>query len=80
MSFDPLARIAQRLAAPKQWEMIARYACGKEYRFQTETRGQCENHAIVWNRKIGRNLICRETGAIVRVVSVEIVALNGESA
>lgn len=67
--------IARALAAPKRFAVVTRYASGVEKRHGTASLAQAENWAIGERRKIGRNLISRDTGETVRVVSVEIVSL-----
>jgi len=67
--------IAAALAAPKTHAVVTTYADGRERRFDTRNAGSAENHAVGERRKIGRDLIDRNTGATVRVVSVEVVAI-----
>lgn len=67
--------IARRLASPKSFRVTTLYESGTTYIHDTETLGQAENWATGERRKIGRDLIKRETGEKVRVVSVEINAL-----
>ena len=67
--------IATRLAAPKSFKVVTTYADGTTREHRTETIGQANNHAIGERRKIGRDLISRETGLTVRVVSVEVLPL-----
>lgn len=69
---NALDLIAKRLAAAKNFRVVTTYADGKTRVHETETRGQAENWATGERRKIGRDLISRDTGATVRVVSVEI--------
>ena len=69
---DVMDRINAALAAPKTHRMVATYDCGKVYTFDTRSEASAESHAVMWRRKIGRELISRETGAMVRVVSVEV--------
>lgn len=69
------AIIAAALAAPKTHAVVTTYACGKVRRLETRSALAAETHAIGERRKIGRDLIDRETGGKVRVVSVEIVEL-----
>jgi hypothetical protein len=66
------ALIAARLAAPKNFRVVTLYVSGATRTHDTETAGQAENYAVGERRKIGRDLISRETGKTVRVVSVEI--------
>lgn len=77
---DALARIAARLAAPKAFAVVTRFErAGEtcERRLETETPGQAENHATGERRKIGRDLICTQTGKPLRVLSVDIVTIGG---
>ncbi|RWO06336.1 MAG: hypothetical protein EOS07_22115 [Mesorhizobium sp.] len=73
------AIIAARLAAPKTHGVVSTYADGATHRHETASLAQAENYATGERRKIGRDLISRNAdmtaGPIVRVVSVEIVAL-----
>ena len=62
-------------AQPKTHAVVANYDSGKIYRHEARSLKAAQNHAVEWQRKIGRPLISRETGETVRVVSVEIVAL-----
>lgn len=64
--------IARRLAAKKSFAVVTTYADGATRQHATETKGQANNYAVGERRKIGRDLINRETGKTVRVVSVEI--------
>ena len=60
------------LAAPKTHRVVTCYQCGKRREHETRNLASAENYAIGERRKIGRDLIDRESGATVRVVSVEI--------
>ena len=64
--------ITKRLAAAKNFRVVTTFADGKTRVHETETCGQAENWATGERRKIGRDLISRDTGATVRVASVEI--------
>lgn len=72
---DAMDRIAAALAAPKTHAVVTEYACGKVRRHETRNAAAAENFAVGERRKIGRDLICRETGKTVRVVKVSVVAL-----
>lgn len=61
--------------APKTHSCVTTFADGTTRRLDQPSRIQCENHAILERRKIGRDLIDRWTGKTVRVVSVEVVAI-----
>lgn len=67
--------ITARLAAPKKFRVSTRYQDGRIKAHDVETIGQAENFAVGQRSKIGKNLIDRDTGKTVRVVSVEITAL-----
>lgn len=72
---DAMTLINAALAAPKTHAVVTTYACGKVRRFETRSLATAENHAVGPRRNIGRELIERETGRTVRIVSVEVVAL-----
>ncbi|RWO57143.1 MAG: hypothetical protein E5Y10_22820 [Mesorhizobium sp.] len=76
-NMDPrtAALMKAALAAPKTHAVISTYADGSQRRYDTRNAASAENHAVGERRKIGRDLISRETGGIVRVVSVEIVPI-----
>lgn len=69
------AIIAEMLARPITHEVVTRFVDGSERRFGVRSAAQGENYAIGERRKIGRDLINRETGVTVRVTNVEVVAL-----
>jgi hypothetical protein len=64
--------IAATLAAPKTHKVVTTYADGTVREFETRSERTAENHAVLDRRKIGRDLISRETGKTVRVVSVAV--------
>lgn len=64
--------IAAALAAPKTHAVVTTYACGKVRRHETRSLQTAQNHAKGESRKVGRDLIDRETGNTVRVVSVSV--------
>lgn len=64
------------LAAPKTHSVVTTYACGKVRTFDTRNIASAEMHAVGERRKIGRELIDRETLATVRVVSVVVEAIS----
>lgn len=70
MSIDHL--LQELAAAPKPFKVVTTYECGKVRSLDVLSMGAAENHASGERRKIGRNLIERETGRTVRVISVEI--------
>ena len=69
------AFLAEQLARPMTHRVVTTYADGKTKRHDTRGAAQAENWAVGERRKIGRDLIDRETGSTVRVVSVEVAAL-----
>jgi len=72
---EPHPLIARMMAMPKTRSVVTRFADGTERRHDVATQGQAENYAIGERRKIGKALINRDTGATVRVVAVDIVAI-----
>lgn len=70
METHPL--IAAALAAPKTHRVVTTYECGMVRTFDTRNAASAETYAVGERRKLGRELIARETGAKVRVLSVEI--------
>jgi len=74
-SNDIEAFLAAQFARPITHVVVTKFADGKERRHETRSIGGANNHAFGEKRKIGKDLINRETGATVRVVSVEIVTL-----
>ncbi len=75
MSPETAALISRMQAMPKAFAVVTRFADGAERRHETATEGQANNYAVGERRKVGRDLISRETGAAVRVVSVDVVKL-----
>ena len=60
------------LAAPKTHRVVTVYSCGKRRSHETRNLASAENYATGERRKIGRDLIDRETGATVHIIAVEI--------
>jgi len=75
MSPESAAIIARMQSMPKAYAVVTRFADGAERRHETATEGQARNYAVGESRKIGRDLINRETGGPVRVIAVDIVKL-----
>lgn len=75
MSPETAALITRMQAMPKTHAVVTRFADGSERRFETATEGQANNYAVGERRKVGRDLINRETGNTVRVVAVDIVRI-----
>ena len=67
--------ISAMLARPMTHEVVTIFADGKTRAFATRSLAQAENYAVGESRKIGRDLVNRDTGATVRVTAVEIRAL-----
>ena len=72
---NALSLIAARLAAPKRFSVTVTYSSGRTYVHETETLEQARNHSRNFTPKIGRDLIERETGKPVQIVSVTISPL-----
>lgn len=69
------AIILAMLAKPVTHEVVTTFADGSTRRFGVRSKPQGENYAVGERRKIGRDLINRETGDIVRVIAVEVVTV-----
>lgn len=67
--------IAAAFAQPMTHVVITTYADGLVKRHETRSIDAAENFAIGERRKIGRDMISRDTGARVRVASVEVLPL-----
>jgi hypothetical protein len=67
--------IARMQARPNRLRVQTTFVDGSTRHHDVATMGQAENYATGERRKIGRDLINRETGATVRVVSVDILPL-----
>lgn len=72
---DAMDLISAALAAPKTHVVVTTYADGATKRHETRSEATAENWAHLERQKIGRDLISRDTGSTVRVVSVEVSAL-----
>lgn len=75
MNPQTAALISRFQSMPKTHAVVTRFADGNERRHETATEGQAKNYAVGERRKIGRDLISRETGNTVRVVAVDVVKL-----
>lgn len=68
--------IEQRLealaAGPKPFVVATSYACGRVERFGCHSAAAAESYASRQRRKVGRDLIRRETGETVRVAEVKV--------
>lgn len=69
------ARIAAALAAPLTHRVVTTYEGGAKRTHETRSMATAENYAVGERRKIGLDLIDRETGKTVRVASVTIGVL-----
>lgn len=69
------ALIAAHLAKPITHNVVTVYADGAERKHGVRSLDQGETFAIGERRKIGKELISRETGETVRVVSVSVEAI-----
>lgn len=69
------ALISAALAAPKTHGVLTTFADGTNRRFDTRNAASAEMYAVGERRKIGRDLINRDTGETVRVISVDVVKL-----
>lgn len=65
-----------QIARPLTHRVTTLYASGDVKTHDTRSLGAAENFAKGQNRKIGRDLIDRETGKTVRVVAVMIAVLG----
>lgn len=64
--------VRRMLARPKQYRVVTIYRSGARRVHEVHSEGQAQNHAIGERRKVGRDLIDRETGKRVHVVDVRI--------
>jgi hypothetical protein len=67
--------IQAALAAPKTHRVTTTYADGRVRTFDTRSAGSAETYAVGERRKIGKSLIEPNTGAHVRIVSVDITPI-----
>lgn len=68
------ALIAAMLAKPITHKVITTWTDGLVNTLDVRSMAQAKNHEITMSRMAGRDIIRRETGETVRVVSIEIVA------
>lgn len=73
MTNNTPAIVAAMLAKPITHNVVTTYTNGKVNTLGVRSMAQAENHKITMSRQAGRDLISRETGETVRVVSIEIV-------
>lgn len=74
-TMNALDLIARAQAEPMTHRVTTIYACGKTRTHDTRSAAAAENHAIGERRKIGRDLIDRETGNTARVIDVQIAEI-----
>lgn len=67
--------IRSKLAREKRYRVTTVYADGGTRTHDVHSLGQADNYALVESRKIGRDLIDRQTGKTVRVTDVVIEPL-----
>lgn len=66
------ALVAAQLAKPITHNVVTKFIDGTERKFGVRSLAQAQNYSVGESRKIGRDLINRDTGATVRVIAVEI--------
>lgn len=69
---NAMERLTALVAAPKPWLVTIVYACGKVRTLRQPREAMARNFAEREARKIGRALIDRDSGAMVRVVAVNV--------
>ncbi len=72
----PHPLIAAALAMPKTHKVVTTYVDGRVREFETRSQQTAEHHSVLDRRNIGRDLIERETGKIVRIVSVVVCKIG----
>lgn len=72
---DILARLEALAAKPRNWRVTTHYTDGRTRHHDTHSAAQAESYAVGERRKIGRDLISRETGEPVRVERVAIAKI-----
>jgi len=73
---NALDRINAALAQPMTHRVVTTYEGGAVRTHDARSLAAAENWAIGERRKVGRELIDRQTGETVRVVSVDISAIQ----
>jgi hypothetical protein len=68
----PRARLAALTNGPKPWLVTITYESGKVHSLRQPFEASARNYAAAQAGKIGRALIDRETGEIVRIMSVDV--------
>lgn len=69
------AFLAEHLARPLTHRVTTVYATGATKTHDTRSEAQANNYATGERRKVGRDLIDRDTGETVRVVSVTVARI-----
>ena len=73
-----MTNITSRLEAlargPKPFRVVSEYECGKRRVVPCHSRAAADKHAAMLARKVGRELIDRDTGATVMVSRVFVEA------
>lgn len=72
---DMRTRLEALAAAPRSWRVTTHYAGGMTRQHDAHSHAGAENFAIAERRKIGRDLISRETGETVRAVDVTVAPI-----
>lgn len=67
--------IAAILTKPITHKVVTTWTDGQVNSLDVRSMAQAKNHEITMSRMAGRDIIRRETGETVRVVSIEIVAV-----
>jgi len=67
-----LELLAKRMAEPKRFRVTTTYDNGKTRTYDAATLKQAENHTKLYRPNINRELIDRDSGDIVRIVSVAV--------
>jgi len=67
--------ITAALAMPKTHKCVSLYADGAEHVHETRSMQTAENYAVMMRRRIGLDLIDRDTGKTARIVKVTVSAI-----
>jgi hypothetical protein len=69
---DLTTRLQALASGPKPWLITTTFADGRTRELRQPFEASARNYAERESRKIGKRLICRDTGATVMVVSVTV--------
>jgi hypothetical protein len=69
---DTIARLEALASDPKPWLVTTTYQCGKVRMLRQPREAMARNYAAREAGKVGRELIDRETGQLVRIVAVDV--------